>query len=279
MNEFNPFENYLRSLDRYAFIAADEEREMIIRAQSGSKKDSDRLVQSNLRFVIDQAKKMKRYNVDFEDLVSAGNLGLVKAVQRFDLSRKVRFITYAAFWVYAEMMEEIYGSSMIRLPHNCNVAMAKIKSIDSKLPKGMGDEERCAYIAQRLKMKESSIKALLYCARDVASLDAQIAEDDECNLYGVIGDSVYDPVEEMERKDVIDHVSRFMGCLSDEERKVIEKHYGFNGVIPMTYSEIARSWKGGISREGIRQKELKAMKRMQEKMHAECFETYLDVAV
>lgn len=282
MKEFNSFENYLKSLNKFQFLTAEEERELLKDAQNGNQKAADKLVSSNLRFVVNQAKIMHRKTgADIEDLISAGNMGLVKAVSRFDLSKKVRFITFAYHWIFSEMMAETSALRQIRLPHNCETALNKIRAIEEKLPASMSRKEKVNYIASQLGMKPSSVSAIINSSMPSLSLDfSEDQNEDDFTLYSRLSDdSVVNPEEEIERMEVLDNFNRMMDKLPEEERDVIAKHYGLYGFKPMSLDEIARSWDKEITREGIRQKEVKAMKRFREAENRRYFEEYIRQAV
>ncbi|WP_407400258.1 RNA polymerase sigma factor RpoD/SigA [Treponema sp.] len=282
MKQFNSFDNYLKSLEKFKFLTAEEERDLIAKAQSGDRRAGDRIVQANLRFVVDQAKKMLRAgcSADIEDLISAGNIGLVKAVSKFKLEKKVRFITCAAFWIRAEMNAEAGMAHAIRLPHNCLTKLSRIRTAEAELPEGLDQASRYATIAQSVGATKTAIKAIMESSRSVASLDAMTNEDEDQNLYGCVDDrSVRDPLDEVIAKDMYSNLDKVMNSLPNDERRILEKHYGLKGSKPMSLDEIAKSWDTEITREGIRQKELKAMKRFREEANMDLFEGYFDKAV
>lgn len=282
MKEFNAFGNYLKSLEKFKFLTAEQEKELIKKAQNGNKKARDVLVQSNLRFVVDQAKKMIKAgcSANIEDLISAGNIGLIKAVSKFKLEKDVRFITCASFWIRAEMNIEIGLEHAIRLPHNCRIQLNKIYFLLENVPKGLNQLERYEYIAKEICSTKKTVQAIVESSKNIASLDSIEAEDDKINFYTFVGDSSnVDPIDEVIKKEFHFNFRKTMKNLSKDEREVIEKHYGLNGCSAMSLEEIANSWKKKITREAIRQKEHKAIKRFHEAENARFFEGFFNKAV
>ncbi len=280
--EYNPFDNYLKSLRNCEFRTAAEEKEVIKKAQSGDKKATDRIICANLRFVVDQAKKMKAAGckADIEDLVSAGNIGLAKAVSKFKAEKGVRFITCAAFWIRAEMNEEAGKVHSIHIPHNCQIQLPKILAAAEKLPKGMKQSEKYEIIAQQLNVTKNGVKAILEATSSVSSLDAVVDADDDANLYSFITDNTAcDPLDEIINKEMHENLSVVLDRLPEDERMVIENHYGLNGHKKMSFEEIAGKWGKNITREGIRQKELRAISKFREADNRKLFEGMFNLAV
>ena len=282
MNEYNPFDNYLKSLKNCKFLTAEEERNLIKKAQAGDKKASDRVVEANLRFVVNRAKKMKEKGcrADIEELVAAGNIGLTIAVSKFDLKKGTRFITFAAFWIKAEMNAEAGKVNSIHLPHNCQVKLPKVLAAEESLPKNMDYSAKCQAIARRVGATKKTIEAILEATASISSLDSVVADDEDANLYSFIGDnSACDPLDEIIENEMNEKLNKVLRKLPDDERMVIENHYGLNGHRKMSFEEIAGKWGKNITREGIRQKELKAIKKFRESENSMLFDGMLDIAV
>ena len=280
MKEYNPFANYLKSLEKFEFLDASTERQLIMKAQGGNLKARDRLVSSNLRFVVNQAKKLAGKGADIEDLVCAGNMGLVKAVDRFDLSKDVRFITFAAYWIYAEMKAELSSSRMIHIPHNSELLFSKVVRMEKELDSSMGTDEKCGIIARTLGTNEALVKSLLASSRSFLSLDAQIDGTEEFSLYECIEDDrTKNPSDEAIENDVMEKFSRIVDSLPPDEREVLVKHYGLFGNEKKSLDEISSGWKCRITREGIRNKEKKAFRRFRDGGSLKYFEGLYEEAV
>lgn len=282
MNEYNPFDNYLKSLKNCKFLSAEEERDLIKKAQAGDKKARDKVVEANLRFVVNRAKKMKEKGcrADIEELVAAGNVGLTIAVSKFDLKKGTRFITCAAFWIMAEMNAEAGKVNSIHLPHNCQVKLPKVLAAEESLPKDMNYSEKCKVIADRVGATKKTVEAILEATASISSLDSVVADDEDTNLYSFIGDNTArDPLDEIIEKEMGENLNKVLRKLPVDERMVLENHYGLNGHRKMSFEEIARMWGKNITREGIRQKELKAIKRFCESDNSMLFDGIFDIAV
>lgn len=279
MKEFNSFENYLKSLGKCEFLTAEEELSCLKKAKNGDRLAFDRITKANLRFVVTQAKKYAGYGVDIEDLVSAGNLGLVKAVEKFDSSRKVRFITCAIYWIRAEMIEELERSRAISIPHNYETLEREIRKMELELPAKMSTAERTAVIASHFGVKKSTVQSLMN-ARSPYSLDECMSDDDEgWNLYSQVESSCRDPYEEFVVRDAKEKIRKIIFDMPPEERRVFVKHYGLFGAEKESLQTIADNWGSKITREGIRQKELKARKFLVEAGKSMDLEEYAGVAV
>ena len=282
MKDFNSFENYLNELGKFQFLTAEEERELLIKAQSGNKKAMEKIVHANLRFVVDQAKKMLRTgcNVDIEDLIAAGNIGLVKAVSKFKMEKEVRFITCASYWILAEMREEIGKNHAIRLPHNCQVMLSKIRAAEEELPEGISREEGYEYIACKTGTTKKTVRAILESTGIMISLDSLVTADGDGSLYDFVEDPyTADPLDAVIANDLSENFRKVYKSLPADEQKVLECHFGLKTGEPMSLDEIARNWTSKITREGIRQKELKALRRFSKAENISYFEDYFGKAV
>ena len=280
MKEYNPFANYLKSLEKFEFLDASTERQLIEKAQGGNMKARGRLVSANLRFVVNQAKKMAGKGADIEDLVCAGNMGLVKAVDRFDLSKDVRFITFAAYWIHAEMKAELSSSRMIHIPHNSELLFSKVVRMEKELDSSMGTDEKCRIIAGRLGTNENLVKSLFESSRAFLSLDARIDGTEEFCLYECIEDDrTRNPSDVVIENDVMEKFSSVIESLPPDEREVLVKHYGLFGNEKKSLDEISSEWKCRISREGIRIKEKKAFRKFTDGANLKYFEGLYGEAV
>lgn len=280
MKEFNSFENYLKSLAGCEFLTAEEESSCLEKAKKGDRRALDRIVKANLRFVVKFAKKYAGYGVDLEDLVGAGNMGLVKAVEKYNCAKKVRFITYAMFWIRAEIMYELNMARAIRIPYNHESLVREIRRIQSELPAKMTTEEATAEIASRLGVKKSTVNDIMN-ALAPCSLDQCRSYDDEgWNLYSQLENSSSpDPYDEFVVADVKEKIRKIIFDMPRDERNVLIRRFGLYGEEKESLQDIASSWDSPITREGIRQKEMKARRFLMEAGRLMDLEAYAGIAV
>ena len=280
--DYNPFDNYLMSLRGCEFLTAEEEKELVKKAQAGDKRATNKVVRANLRFVVDQAKRMRLAGckADIEDLIGAGNIGLTKAVAKYDAERGARFITCAALWIRAEMNEEAGKVHAIHLPHNCQIKLPKILAAESNLPKNMEQSEKCEIIAKQVGATKNTVKAILDAAASIYSLDSVESDDEDASLYTFISDqTTRDPLDEIIEKEMKENFNKVLNRLPKDESMVLERHHGLDGQKDMSLDEIAGAWGKNITREGIRQKELRAINRFRESDNRNLFEGVFDMAV
>ncbi len=259
------FENYLSGIGSFGFLSQEEERILIKKAQEGDKASRDKVISSNLRYVVNVAKKFQDRGVEFEDLVCAGNIGLVKAVDKFDLSKGTRFITCADFWIKAEIRMEIGTARRIHIPHNYEQLIPQIWSLYQSRPKNMNHGCILQWIGDTLGIKRQMLISIMNATGGFKSLDDSIdSEGDGRCLHDVVEDRwMQNPEESALDSDASQKVNMILERIPSLENKVLKLRYGIGETRPMTYSEI--SLKLGLTREGIRQAEKRGKRRFAEK--------------
>jgi RNA polymerase primary sigma factor len=261
-------EAYLKSMSEIPLLSREEEEELIKKAKEGDKEALDKLIASNLRFVVSIASQYMEYGVPFADLIAAGNLGLVEAAKRFDPSKGVKFITYAVWWIRQSITNLIWHETdIIRKPNRIQVYGGKINNAYLHLKETLGREptidEVMSYLEEQgVKIDRSAVESAILYKKTFTSLDAPVeSEDDDLTVENTI--SIYD-TEDVEKEIVEDDLKRIISeileVLSPRERDVIVHRYGLNGEEPKTLSEIGEML--GISRERTRQIELRALKKI-----------------
>jgi RNA polymerase primary sigma factor len=261
-------EAYLKSMSEIPLLSREEEEELLKKAKEGNKEALDKLITSNLRFVVSIASQYIEYGVPFADLIAAGNLGLVEASKRFDPSKGVKFITYAVWWIRQAITNLIWHETdIIRKPNRIQVYGSKINNAYLHLKETLGREptidEVMSYLEEQgVKIDRSAVESAILYKKTFTSLDTPIeSEDDDLTVENTI--SIYD-TEDVEKEIVEDDLKRIISeileVLSPRERNVIIHRYGLNGEEPKTLSEIGEMF--GISRERARQIELRALKKI-----------------
>jgi RNA polymerase primary sigma factor len=256
-------DKYLHAIGREPLLTVDEEVELARRIKEGDKSALDRLVRANLRFVVSVAKQYHNQGVELTDLISEGNLGLVKAAEKFDETRGFKFISYAVWWIRQAIQQAIPEQSrVVRLPQNRLGEISKVRKamldFEQEFMRQPSNEE----LAEILGMSVEKIAdALSYNALSL-SLDAPFGgeEDDGCLLDVVSSSDAPRPDELLSRNESLAiEVQRVLSQLEEREREVLQKSFGI-GCSEMTLEEIAEEY--NLTRERVRQIKEKAVRRL-----------------
>jgi len=247
---------YLKEINRVPLLTRDEEEKTANEAASGNREARDKLVNANLRFVVNVAKKYQGLGLPLEDLISEGNTGLVNAVDRFDVNKGYHFISYAVWWIRQAIMSALCEKTrMIRLPSNRAAELVKIE----KARKYIRDEE-IEEIAHLLNMDKNKVSELINISKDTLSLDNSVAKDKDTLLVDYIEDSQSTaPDEVAEYKMMEIDIDNALNSLKKDEAEILRCHFGL-GRNPMSLKEIGMRY--NLSKERIRQIEEKALSRL-----------------
>lgn len=250
---------YMEDLSRIPLLTADEERDLAQKAARGSKAAKNRLVSANLRFVIAVARTYQNLGLDLADLISEGNIGLMSAVDHFDVSKGYKFISYAVWWIRQSIQKALSETGRaIRLPSNKVNELCRIEKARSLLEPDRAEEEQTREIARILGMKPSYVRELLNLGRDPLSMDAPTGESGNGVPLGeLFQDEVNPTPEQAAFADALKtEVNVALKTLKPKSENVIRMRYGLNGYRPMTLKEIGDAC--GLTKEGVRQIEVSA---------------------
>lgn len=267
---------YLREIRRHPLISREEENELARRAQAGDQAALDKLVRSNLRFVVSVAKKYRSQGVPLEDLINDGNLGLVRAAHRFDPDRGFKFISYAVWWVRQAILHSLsQHSRLVRLPLNKAGYVTRISRAAQELVQDLGREPTHAEIAEHVGLEERDVDDTLRVAGGHLSLDSAYGEDrDDHSFVESVEDTVTDaPDADLYRETLSRDLLRAINTLSDRERTILLMYFGLDGHSPLTLEEIGTHL--GLTRERIRQIKEQAIERLRQS-RAPYLSAYLD---
>ncbi len=263
----NIYTQYLRNIHKHSLLTRDQEYELTLKANNGDKEARDLMIQSNLGLVIQVAKRFLGRGIPFEDLIEDGNIGLMKAVERFQPSKGFRFSTYATWWIRQSIERAILNSArLIRIPIHVSENMFKISKASKNLEKEKGYEPNIEDIADYVGMNVDKVEKIYGSIANISSLDYSISQNDDdqnMSLSNIIKeDEEYTlPYEILNKLETISLLNNWLFSLKENERKIITLRYGLNYENPMTLHQIAVIF--NLTKERIRQIESKAMAKLQ----------------
>ncbi|HXK80902.1 MAG TPA: RNA polymerase sigma factor RpoD/SigA [Bacteroidales bacterium] len=270
------FDKYLLEIGRKDLISPEEEIELARRIKEGDQKALDKLVTSNLRFVVSVAKQYQNQGLSLQDLVNEGNLGLIKAAKRFDETRGFKFISYAVWWIRQSILHSLaIQGRLVRLPLNKIGAINKIHMATSKLEQELNREPTEEEIAEIMEFNANDIKENLRNSTRHLSMDAPLSkDDDDATLYDVIGmnDSV-PPDNSLMLESLRKEINSTLSVLAKREAQIIKLFYGLEGQHPKTLEEIAEEF--GLTRERVRQIRESAIRRLKQSNKYKKLKSYL----
>ncbi len=269
-------DKYLSDIAKEALLTTDEEVELAQRIKAGDQAALDRLVRSNLRFVVSVAKQYQNQGLSLQDLINEGNLGLVKAAQRFDETRGFKFISYAVWWIRQSILQAVAEHSrIIRLPMNQVGALAKVKKAVSKLEQTLERHPTVKEIADEVNMPEDKVEQLLSLNSRAVSTDAPLDAEDDANFLDVF---VQDDQERtdgvVERESTSRAIRNSLDMLTEKERSIISMYFGLGTSREYSLEEIAM--KLDISRERTRQIRDRALKKLKTEPDSPLYQIYMN---
>ena len=262
MNETTVLSSYLNEISKVSLLTQDEETELAVRAAAGDTAAKNKIISSNLRFVVNVAKKYQNRGLDLEDLISEGNIGLIMAIERFDVSKGYKFISYAVWWIRQSILKAINEKSrMIRLPANKALEMGQINFEKRRIASSDKSEaEEITEIAKNLGMTESHVKDMLNISKEMISLDNTVSSDSSTTTVGdFIEDTNNLSPEEQSIETVLkeDIDSLLDNTLTEREAYIIRHRFGLNGYSTVSLKDLGT--KLNLSKERVRQIEKKAI--------------------
>jgi len=254
--------HYLREIQRTTLLTADEEKQLARRISKGDMAARDHMIESNLRLVVKIAKRYMNRGLPFLDLIEEGNMGLIKAVERFKLSKECRFSTYATWWIRQSIERALVNQSRtIRLPVHVSDDINKMIKITRSLVQEFNREPEIEEIATAMDVDPSYIRRLTSLVRKTYSIEHPMGENSDYSLMDTIEDpAAVDPSNLLESLDKFNHVSEWLDSLNDNEREILTLRFGLNDSEPQTLDTIGKKF--GVTRERIRQIEAKSLDKL-----------------
>jgi RNA polymerase primary sigma factor len=268
---------YLKEINRIPLLSKEEEYRTAQAAATGDKRAQDKLVNANLRFVVNVAKKYQGQGLPLSDLISEGNIGLLNAIERYDVNKGYHFISYAVWWIRQAILKAICEKSrMIRLPLNRANELVQIEKARKIVQDGHNTDTEINEIARLLDMDADHVADLVNISRDLVSLENPVyaADKDSSILGDFIEDENYrSPDEHAVDRALHDDIEAVLGTLNQKEADIIRFRFGLGDTIPMSLKEIGDRF--NLTKERIRQIEKKALKRLQHPSRQRILENYV----
>ncbi len=254
--------HYLREIQKTKLLTAEEERELAVRIDMGDKAARDRMIESNLRLVVKIAKRYINRGLPFLDLIEEGNIGLIKAVEKFQIAKECRFSTYATWWIRQSIERALINMSRtIRLPVHVSDDLNRMLRVTAGLTRVLNREPTIFEIASELNMDAAYIRRLMVLRKKTYSIDKPMGENQDYFLSDTIEDSSAPPPDLLlEEVNNFEAVSRWLETLTASERKIIRMRFGLQDTDPRTLDSIGIIF--GVTRERIRQIESKALEKL-----------------
>ena len=247
------FQLYLRQIAQIPLLTPEQEIQLARRIKRGDQKALTQMVTANLRLVVKIARDYANFGLPLLDLISEGNIGLMKAVERFDPKKGGKLSTYAAWWIKQSITRALANQTKtIRLPIHLVEKIGKMRRVSSQMMEELGREPSDDELAEEIGLSSSKVAALKRAALRPASLDEPIQEGECFQFRDIVGDEESDdPFETLRDKDMLEEVDELLDMLGDRERMIINSRFGLDGQEPKTLEEIGETF--GVTRERIRQ--------------------------
>lgn len=273
--ENKSLDKYLNEISKVEMITPSEEVELAIRIKKGDQKALEKLVNANLRFVVSVAKQYQNQGLTLGDLINEGNMGLIKAAQRFDETRGFKFISYAVWWIRQSILQALADQSrLVRLPLNKVGSLSKISAtsvaLEQKYERKVTDFE----IAEKLEITPGEVASTLSSSSKHLSIDAPINEEEDASLLTILpNDHEPDPDKGLLHESLQTEIARVISILSEKEREIIKLYFGLEGNQPHSYEDISEKVK--LTRERVRQIKEKALKKLRKSTKSKILKAYL----
>ncbi len=271
----NSLDKYLRDISKLPLLNPEEEIALVKKIHSGDNDALDKLIRCNLRFVVSVAKQYKNQGLSLGDLINAGNLGLIKATDRFDETRGFKFISYAVWWIRQSILQALAEQSrIVRLPLNRIGALNKIGKIFTSLEQTFEREPSAAEIAAELKITQAEVIDTLRNSATYLSLDAPFNNEEDNRLIDVLENKEMPPPDmNLQDESLRIEIKRALSSLDKREAEVLRLYFGIDQENQMTLEEIGEKFH--LTRERVRQIKEKALRRLQHYSRSNVLRKYL----
>ena len=272
----DPVKIYLKEIGRVPLLSAEEEIELAERMAKGDKKAKKRLSEANLRLVVSIAKRYVGRGMQFLDLIQEGNLGLIKAVEKFDYTKGFKFSTYATWWIRQAITRDIADQARtIRIPVHMVETITKVKKVSSMLLHKNGHDATPEEIAAELEMEPERVREIMRIAQDPVSLETPIGEEEDSHLGDFIpDDDAPAPADAASLILLKEQLGEVLSTLTEREEKVLRLRFGLEDGRSRTLEEVGKEF--NVTRERIRQIEAKALRKLRHPSRSRTVKDFLD---
>lgn len=269
--EDKALQSYLNNISKYPSLSKEEEKELAIKAKEGDLAAKEKLINSNLKFVVKIASNYQNRGLSLSELVSEGNLGLIKAIEKFDPDKDIKLISYAVWWIKQKILFALAEkTSLIRIPVGLSQAATKIKNIKEKIMVEQGYSPSSSEISDELEISKKVIKQVSDAMTDTLSLDevSYSANYDEMSMMDFIEDLEFlDPKTLLYKERLQKKIEQSIDKLDKRENFIVKSYFGLDGFDEKNFAEIAKDI--GISRERVRQIQKEALKKILKAVYKE----------
>lgn len=273
--ESDTIRNYFSELNKCSLLTDQEEIEVATKASKGDTQALDTLIKSNLRFVVSVAKQFQHYGISLEDLINEGNIGLIKAANRFDVNRGYKFISYAVWWIRQSILQSISDNSrLVRIPSNQSVNLLKLNKTFSKLEQELEREPTDEELQEALKDTNVKLRDLIGANNKSISLDAPIRDGDDLCYHDVIKNENSSNPDDFFLKESINYdLKKVFKNLSDRQKDIVSMYFGIFGYDQMTLEQIGD--KMDLTRERVRQIKDDALRTLKNRKNSKVLRQYI----
>lgn len=252
-------DKYLQEIGREELINPDDEVELAKRIRKGDQIALEKMIKANLRFVVSVSKQYQNQGLTLSDLINEGNMGLIKAAQRFDETKGFKFISYAVWWIRQAILQALAEQSrLVRLPLNKIGSINKVNRIWSMLEQQMGRSPSCEEVALEMGLDIEEIKRVVSSSNRPISMDAPLNYGETGNMYDqILNPDAPNPEENLIKDSLCKEIERVLGSLKEREAEILRLYFGLNSYLPESLDEIANTF--GLTRERVRQIKEKAL--------------------
>lgn len=272
----DPVRMYLKEIGRVPLLTAEEEVALALKIEEGDQEAKQRLAEANLRLVVSIAKRYVGRGMQFLDLIQEGNMGLMKAVEKFDYRKGFKFSTYATWWIRQAITRAIADQARtIRIPVHMVETINKVKKVSSQLLHENGHEPSAEEIAERLDMPVDKVREIMRVAQEPVSLETPIGEEEDSHLGDFIPDEEAPvPAEAASQTLLKEQLADVLKTLTPREEKVLRLRFGLEDGRPRTLEEVGKEF--NVTRERIRQIEAKALRKLRHPSRSKKLRDFLD---
>ena len=276
VNIEDPVRMYLKEIGKVPLLSADEEKELAIRMEEGDEEAKKRLAEANLRLVVSIAKRYVGRGMLFLDLIQEGNLGLIKAVEKFDYRKGFKFSTYATWWIRQAITRAIADQARtIRIPVHMVETINKLVRVSRQLLQELGREPTPEEIAEKMDIPVERVREIIKISQEPVSLETPIGEEEDSHLGDCIqDDNVPVPAEAAAFTLLKEQLDEVLGTLTEREQKVLRLRFGLKDGRARTLEEVGKEF--NVTRERIRQIEAKALRKLRHPSRSRKLKDYLD---